>query len=153
MTNIEYGYNRFCKERFSLPTESQVRWLEQRIKVAFPPDYEDFLLHYNGGFFTDPQIRAAGDECPQDALAFLSGIGASHPVAELGTQRTIELFDDNDPPQILPIGGTAMGGLIILLVDQEEGRGAIFLKKAFGDFYFLADGIDDFFHLLHTPPE
>lgn len=45
------------------------------------------------------------------------------------------LFDDNDPPKILPIGDTAMGGLIILDTAPGEGRGTIYLKQAFGDFY------------------
>jgi hypothetical protein len=61
------------------------------------------------------------------------------------------LFDDNDPPKILPIGGTPMGGLIILDTAPGEGRGDIWLKQAFGDFYYLADGIEEFFGLLREP--
>ena len=71
--------------------------------------------------------------------------------AELGDQRTMGLFDDNDPPKILPIGDTAMGGLIIFDTAPGEGRGNIYLKKAFGDFYYLAEGIEEFFSLLREP--
>ena len=61
------------------------------------------------------------------------------------------LFDNNDPPQIVPIGHTGMGGLIILATRPED-RGTIFLKQAFGGFYYLADGIEEFFGLLREPP-
>jgi hypothetical protein len=84
MTTIEFAYRRFSRKRFPLPTEAQVRTLERRIKVAFPDDYRQFLLEYNGGYFTEPAIMPVSEGCPQDALAFLSGIGASHPEAELG---------------------------------------------------------------------
>jgi hypothetical protein len=61
------------------------------------------------------------------------------------------LFDDNDPPKILPIGDTPLGSLIILDTAPGEGCGTIYFKQAFGDFYFLADGIEDFFDLLREP--
>ncbi len=44
-----------------------------------------------------------------------------------------------------------MGGLIILDTAPGEGRGDIWLKQAFGDFYYLADGIEEFFGLLREP--
>jgi hypothetical protein len=151
MITIEYAYRRFSRERFPLPTEAQVRALEERIKVDFSDDYRNFLLEFNGGYFTEPEITPVGEGCPQDALTFLSGIAANHWEAELGDQRTMGLFDDNDPPKILPIGDTAMGGLIILDTAPGEGRGKIYLKQAFGDFYYLAEGIEEFFSLLHEP--
>ncbi len=43
-----------------------------------------------------------------------------------------------------------MGGLIVLVVVGEES-GCILLKQAFGDFYILADGIEEFFSLLREP--
>jgi hypothetical protein len=151
MTTIEFAYRRFSRKRFPLPTEAQVRALERRIQVTFPDDYRQFLLEYNGGYFTEPAIMPASEVCPQDALAFLSGIGASHPEAELGEPGALVLFDDNDPPKILPIGDTPLGSLIILDTAPGEGRGTIYFKQAFGDFYFLADGIEDFFDLLREP--
>jgi hypothetical protein len=41
-----------------------------------------------------------------------------------------------------------VGGLIILDTAPGEERGSIFLKQAFGDFYYLTDGIERFFALL-----
>jgi hypothetical protein len=78
----------------------------------------------------------------------MCGIGACHEEAELGRLSYLCLFDDNDPPKIVPIGCTPMGSWIILDTAPGEGRGAIFFKQAFGDFYYLADGIEEFFGLL-----
>ena len=95
-------------------------------------------------------ITPVGEGCPQDALTCFHRIGASHRDAELARASRLALFDDNDPPIIVPIGHTSMGGLIILIT-EDEGRGEIFLKQAFGDFYVLADGIEEFFGLLREP--
>jgi hypothetical protein len=153
MNTIESAYRRFSRKRFPLPTDAQLHALENRINVEFPSDYREFLLEFNGGYFIEPEITPVGERCPQDALTFLSGIGASHCEAELGDRRTMGLFDDNDPPKILSIGDTAMGGLIILDTAPGEGRGNIFLKQAFGDFYYLAEGIEEFFSLLREPTQ
>jgi len=91
-----------------------------------------------------------GEGCPQETLEILFGIGASHWEVELCNPPTMALLEDNDPPLIVPIGYTGMGGLIILIT-EPEGRGEIFLKKAFGDFYYLTDGIEEFFGLLREP--
>lgn len=148
--SIEWAYNRFCTERFPLPSEADVEELEQRISVNFPPEYRDFLLQYNGGYFSEPDIVPppdAEDECPEDALTFLHGIRATHPYAELGHDSDLTLFEDNDPPQVVPVGYTLMGGLLLLIV-HYDGYGRIVLKKASGRSYWLADTINEFFELL-----
>jgi len=122
--------------------------LEAKINVRFPDDFRQFLLEYNGGYFNEPQITPTTEGCPRDALTFLSGIGASHWEADLGDSRAFDLFDDNDPPKILSIGDTALGGLIILDVAPGDGRGELYYKQAFGDFFYLADNIEHFFSLL-----
>jgi hypothetical protein len=153
MNPIELAYACFARKRFPLPTESQVRALEKRIKVELPADYRKFILEFNGGYFTDPEITPVEEGCPFDTLTFLSGIGASHSEAELGDPRKISLFDDNDPPKIMPIGATPMNALIILDTAPGEGRGNIYLKKAWGDFYYLAEDIEGFFALLRETTE
>ena len=150
MMTIEYAYSRFCTKRFPLPTEMQVSALEQRIKIDFPDDYRQFLLEFNGGYFNEPEIEPGSDGCPQATLEMLFGMGAPHRVAELGRLSHLSLFDDNDPPIILPIGSTGMGGLIILITEPEN-CGNVFLKQEFGDFYYLADGIEEFCELLREP--
>lgn len=151
MKTIEAAYNLFCEERFPLPAETQVAALERRIKVSFPDDYRQFLVEYNGGFFTEPHIIVPIEECPLDRLTFLHGIGATDATAELASEADLALFDDNVPPQILPIGYTLMGNLILLITHVED-RGYILLKKAFSDdSFFLAEGIEEFFGLLHEP--
>jgi hypothetical protein len=123
MTAIDNAYRRFSRGRFSLPTEVQLEESEQHIDLVFPEDFRQFILEYNGGYFRDPQITPLGVGCPQDALTLLSGIGASHDIAELGESSTIDLFEENRPPKVVPIGYTTMGGLIILDTAPGEGRG------------------------------
>ncbi len=152
MTTIQRAYDLYSKKkRFPLPSEAQVAALERKIKVSFPEDYRQFLLEFNGGFFKCPEITPTDEGCPIDTLHFMYGLGASHESAELGRPASLALFDDNDPPQIMPIGRTGSAGLIVLDVGQVEGRGAIYLKVAFGDFYYLIDEIEPFFALLRDP--
>ncbi len=147
--SIESAYQKFCRERFPLPTESEVAALEAKIKVRFPDDFRKFLLAYNGGYFSDPVITPTTEGCPEDALIFISGLHPSHPEAELGSDVDLEVFEDNDPPQLLPIGATPLGSLILLdVVRDEDGFGNIYFKQAFGDCYYLADNIEHFFSLL-----
>ena len=151
MTTIQSVYARFCRTRFPLPSEAALAALEERINVAFPSDYRRFLLDFNGGFFNDPVITPTSPGCPEECLNDLFGIGATHRNAELGQPRELGLFDGNDPPIIVPIGRTAFGGLIILDVAPGEEKGSICYKQAWGDFYYLADGIEAFFALLRAP--
>ncbi len=126
MTVIQSAYDRFCRSRFPLPSEAQLAGLEQRLGIIFPSDYRRFILERNGGYFNDPLITPVGEGCPLECLDSLWGICASHPTAELGRHRDIALFDDNDPPKIVPIGNTAVGGLIILDTAPGEGGGRSF---------------------------
>ena len=154
MTRIEVAYKAFVKTRFPLPTEKQVADLEASLHIELPPDYRQFLLEYNGGFFTEPDIIPSDPDCPIDGLNNLGGIGASHRCAELGQPDHgyhPNWFDENDPPIILPIGYTLMGNLIYL-VTEPQGRGVISLKKAYSNEAFdLATGIEEFFSLLREP--
>ena len=120
MTVIEAAYNAFSRERFPLPTEMQLADLEQRIGVTFPDDYRRFVLAYNGGYFVEPDIVPPVKGCPVDCLTFMYGIARSHPSAELASRRSLALFADNDPPQIVPVGYTIMGNLILLVTHPEE---------------------------------
>ncbi len=153
MDPIEHAYQRFVITRFPLPTEEQVRALERQIHVELPDDYRRFILKFNGGRFNDPDIMPVEEGCPSDSLMCLNGIGATENGAELGNPSDMSLFSDNDPPKIMPIGATPLGSLIILDTAPGEERGTIYLKKAFGDFYYLADGIEGFFALLREPSE
>jgi hypothetical protein len=148
MTSIEQAYRRFARERFPLPSEEQIAALERRLGVKLPADYREFILNYNGGYFTDPEVIPRDPSCATVCLAGMRGIGATVPAGELAHPSDLVVFDDNDPPQVLPIGSTPMGDLILLVTRMDETRGNILLKLAYGDFYFLADGIEEFFGLL-----
>jgi len=146
MSIIEYAYCRFAKDRFPLPSEEQVEDVERRAGFELPPDYRQFLLDYNGGRFELPEIIVEDDEFKGDGLVCLFGVNADHPIAEVASPRLLAIFDD-DPPIAMPIGDTAGAGLIVLVV-EEENRGAVFLKKPFGGFCWIADGIEEFFDCL-----
>ncbi len=151
MTTIENAYARFAKKRFPLPTEQQLADLEQRIGIRFAEDYREFILKFNGGYFKCPEITPVGEGCPPATLDIMFGIGASHHSAELAVPGDLSIFDDNDPPKIVPIGSTGMGGLIILDTAPGEGNGEVYFKQEYGDFYYLAANIEAFFALLREP--
>lgn len=152
MSTITYAYNRFCIKRFPLPRERQFDDLEWRINVQFPASYRQFILEFNGGYFNDCGISSPDPQCPDDGLRALAGIGASHLEAELGSLSDLSLFDDNTPAEIMVIGRTTCAGLIIMRVRYED-IGSIYLKQAYGGFYYLADDIGEFFGLLHDDVE
>ena len=152
MNTIRAAYNAFCEERFPLPTGKAISDLETRIGVELPADYRQYLVEFNGGFFSEPEITPPLEECPADRLISMGGLGATDPAEELASEAALGMFDDNYPAQVLPIGSTLMGNLI-LLITHPEGRGCIVLKKAFSDDSFvLAEGIEEFFGLLREPP-
>jgi hypothetical protein len=149
---IDDCYRRFSTERFLIPSEAEVAEFQRRIGVQLPERYRQFLLEYNGGYFNEPRIRAADPETPSDSLTCLHGLGASQEDGELDVKWRLNLFEDNSPPKVLPIGHTALGGSVVL-VTQPQDSGTILFKKVFGDFYYLADGIEEFFGLLHERSE
>jgi len=149
MSIIDYKYRCYCKERFPLPSEQQVAELERGLKSTLPADYRHFLLEFNGGYFHEPAIPPVTDGCPKDVLAVMHGVEVrSEGHFALGDDASV--FDDNDPVMCLPIGGTPMGGLIVMSL-WPESAGTILYKQAWGEFFFLADGIEEFFELLTDP--
>lgn len=153
MCAIERAYQSFAVERFALINENAIQALEQRIKVALPDDYREYLLQYNGGNFNEPSFRSPDGEGPSDALTFMHGIGAPMPLFELGREKDLAIWDDNEaffedgkPPEIVPIGYT-LCGYFILLVTHPDDFGCI-LHRTFEESFFLADGIGEFFELL-----
>jgi hypothetical protein len=153
MNTIEDAYQRFSRKRFGLPTEEQVADLEKRLGIAFPDDYRQFILSYNGGYFSEPDIIPPSDECPVDCLRYMHGIGATHPTSELATKKQLAILNDEYPPyppRILPIGYTIMGNFIVLMFPED--RGVVFLKTP-DDFHFLSESVEGFFGLLHEPSD
>jgi hypothetical protein len=148
MSVFEHAYKRFATEQFPLPSEKQVVAFERRIKSELPADFRQYILEFNGGVFDDPEIVPDHEDCPPSVLAEMNGIGCPHPILELHQPRRWELFDDNDPPEFLPIGETPLGDFIILVTELGENPGRILFKQAFGEFYYLAEGIEEFFGFL-----
>jgi hypothetical protein len=147
--NIERVYRTFQVQRFPLPTEEQLIALESRLKTHFPDDYRRFVLSFNGGIFPEPYpfITPLHPECPVDQLRGLWGIGASYRFAELGND--VDLFDDNDPLIVLPIGYTSMGNLLYLVNEDADDRGSVCMKLV-GSWtvFVLASNMDEFFGFL-----
>jgi len=112
---IQSVYDAFAVERFPLPSEEQVSDLESRLGIPLPLHYRKFILEFNGGFFREPKplIAPVHEELRWYELDGLWGIAAAHRHAELGNDTN--LFDDNDPPLILPIGNTSGNHLLYWL--------------------------------------
>jgi hypothetical protein len=155
MSVIAQIYEKYCEERFSLPTEKQVADIERRMGVPFPADFREYVLRYNGGLFNEPDILPHQKECPLDRLAELYGLGANAGSEELASPDSLAMFDDNDPPQILPIGYTMMGCLLYMVIDPEgDDCGQVSIKLPNSDrCYFLGKGIEEFFTRLREPDE
>jgi hypothetical protein len=146
---IDHIYELYCDVRFPLPTERDVLAFEKRLKARLPADYREFILKYNGGFFGDPCIASLTDDCPKDGLNSLYGIRATVNSSELA--NNLDIFTGNDPLQVLPIGYTTMGNLLILFIGGDD-EGTIMMKRASSQqYYFLADGIELFFSLIRDP--
>ncbi|MBI2826025.1 MAG: SMI1/KNR4 family protein [Planctomycetia bacterium] len=60
MNAIDLAYLRFARERFPLPSASTLDALERRIGVTFSPDYRQFILDFNEGYFSEPEIAPVG---------------------------------------------------------------------------------------------
>ena len=151
MSNIYDAYKDFSTERFPNIVESDIVSFEERVRIRLPSDYRQFLVNFNGGYFSEPQIVHGNNEVPIDRLTFMHGIRSIHPEAELGKEEDIAMFDDNNPPEIIPVGCTIMGNLVLLVTHPDpEENGSVILKTIESTFY-LARGIVHFFALLQKP--
>ena len=147
--SIERAYLKWCKQRFPLPGEQEISDLERRISAHFPKHFRDFLLEWNGGLFTWPNIIIGEDDHSVGSLKYLSGVHVPVDFAELGRAFDLSLFEDNNPPIILPIGRTTANDLIMLNVDLgDEDDGAVFLRTTDQNTIRLGATMDEFFSLL-----
>lgn len=155
--SVELAYQKYCEERFSLPTEADVLALEKRLKITLPEHYRNYLLNWNGGYFLEPCITPPEEggvlDCPTSSFQTMFGIGApliddGDVYAELGQLSDILTWDNNDPVIMLPIGDTVMGAYIVMntLID-DEGFGCVALRT-FDSLFWLADSMEDFFALF-----
>jgi hypothetical protein len=154
MSIIDHAYSRWCDNRFATPTEQDILDLEERISARLPDHYREFLLGWNGGIFKEPRIIGGQEDHPVESLVYLSGIHASVQIAELGNKRDLALFDDNEPPIIMPIGATRTGCLLMITtVTGETDDGVVFLRTIGQENFYLCDSMVEFFLLLndHEP--
>lgn len=162
MDAIVNAYDRYCTTRFPLPTEHEVAALEERLQVDLPDDYRDYLLCYNGGFFSDAKIvlpepitvewRDGLVTHTVDGLTNMRGLHPSLPFAELGKPMDLGFFEENGPFHLLPIGYTSVGCMVLL--DLAPGyTGNILLKFPSAGAYTVAEGIVDFFGLIERGPQ
>lgn len=129
--------------RFPLPSAQQIDVFEAKIGRVLPRSYRSFLLSYNGGYFDEPSFTAPFEDGFSDRLNHLYGIGTQNREDDL--VNNIDIFTDNLPVLLLPIGYTMMGNLLIMPFESED-EGQIFLKKAWTQEYlFSASDIDTLF--------
>lgn len=151
MSGCAQAYSCWCVSRFAMPTEQDIWDLEERISARLPDHYRRFLLDWNGGIFNEPKIIGGQEDHPAESLKYLSGIHASVQYAELGNTRDLALFDDNDPPTILPIGATRTGSLLMITtVTGDVDDGMVFLRTIGQENFYLCDSMDELFLLLNA---
>src|SRR5690606_14031044 len=113
--------------------------------VRLPDEYRRYLLSYNGGSFNMPIMNARDEQCPKNCLHLMFGMVDRPQACNLADSVNLNLFDDNYPAIILPIGDTPTGNLLILRTEPDEELGWILLKIQNSDDYFvLAKSLDDF---------
>ncbi len=165
MNAIEDVYQKYCTKRFPLPTEFQLRELEEQLGLTFPDYYREFLLKYNGGIFDAPifgtEKREYEKSPPLEGFRYLYGVnGPKHAI--LGKESEILLFNFrvDEPILILPIGYTFSNSTICLLhTYNNKGFGEIVLRRDFGspllpgEWFHLASDMEEFFGLLREPLE
>lgn len=142
--NINDAYREeYLRSRFSLPTEKMVETLENSLAMTLPDSYREFLLKFNGAYF-DRLVVRDNDSIAIDGLDVLYGINSTHPSGELG--QHVNVFDDNVPVILLPIGYGACGVMFCMYVDFEAGRGEVIAKRpSQSDFVFFEKDIFAFF--------
>jgi hypothetical protein len=128
------------KTQFPIPLESDITEFELKYQFTLPPSYKKFILNFNGGSFRNVVVSFGNGK--SDMLTYLHGINATFEDAELG--EDLDLFTNNSPPSILPIGGTGFGTLILLDV---EGR-VLYQEASSDSFELLESSLDAFFQSL-----
>ncbi len=152
--DIEFIYKSHVSTQFLIPSEKQVLELESRIGVKLPESLRRFILQHNGGFFKDLEFTIKiGNAQRAERLDFISGVNAQIPVAELGRHEDLEIFENNVPPRLLPIGYTAMGSMPLVSTQQDDS-GTIYLKFAHDErIFFLAENIFEFLEACRAVDE
>ena len=139
-------YRNFCTRAFALPKEEKLRNLEGYCRVKLPESFRRFVLEHNGGEFSEPSffVKELGKGF---GLATLFGCGTEDSNDLI---QNVDLFDDNIPTIILPIGCTS-GNSLLLLVTEDLEKGSIRLKEPWVDgSVFVAKNLDEFFLLFNS---
>jgi hypothetical protein len=156
-------YSRCCTHRFPSVERDELDSLESRIGRSLPRDYRKFLLEFNGGVFRRATInlpepltvewRDGLVTHTEDELDCLYGLRAPFDFAILESPSNLTLLEQGDPIDLLPMGYTACGSLLLLgLVPDIEG--SILIKFPSDQNAFeIADGIESFFDLISVDEE
>ncbi len=150
---MAYVYDQFCIKRLPLPTEREILLLENRLQRNFPDVYREFLLTFNGGRFRDCGITNHQRIVSSYGIEKFLGITNEKSIYELGNPGDYLLFDDNDPPVLLPIATFGDSSFLMIdLDDSSEAYGSLVFKKASGDFYSLYSSFSILPYYLNKEP-
>ncbi len=141
-------YRLHCTKRFGpAPTAEELDEIARNLQVILPAHYRRFIREHNGGRFDDPVFVVSGR---QYRLSELYGVRADTNDVELFSPSSLSLFDDNDPVQVVPIGYSCGGDLLLLVVATDgDDFGRVLLKKPFsGESIDLGADMDEFLALF-----
>jgi hypothetical protein len=140
-------------------TPKSLDGLQRQLGVRFPQQYAEFLLAYNGGYFT----RSVGFSIPYPrpfvTAAALSGFIGEPDVGCEGNGLVWyrETLDDRISPDYLTIANCNASDLVVLKLVGPESRfegvwywdsGAIFESEDEQSMYWLADSFYEFLGML-----
>lgn len=150
---VNRAYEMFCSMRYPMATQQDVADLECGLRIRLPESFKEYLRVFNGGEFTnssfDRPLIWLDDQpsIPSERLEFMRGVG-SQSDRPMGRRDDIDLIEENwEPLQLLPIGETERGSLILLVVIPEDDYGQILLKTFYTTIW-LSDDISGFFRRL-----
>jgi hypothetical protein len=143
-------YCRFPNKPVSL---ASVQKIESQLEIVLPEDYRSYLMEFNCGTFRKLDFAVASPENSTDRLQSLFGIEEGIVGDEyLGDEGDLELFDDNWPLRILPIGLTELSYMLLMRFEAGEFQ-EILMKRPYDSdgFTHLVGSFDEILTKLYAP--
>lgn len=150
---IRAVYDRYCTQRFALPTEQRLCEVEAVIGARFPEEFREFILQFNGGVFDNALAipRSPISAKWRDGIAvhhdlsieILCGIDAPF---KLGGPSDYAMFENNVPLKLPPIGYAEEGTLVLGI--SADVRGSIFIKMTYDVPIEICTSIFELFDLM-----
>lgn len=115
-------FNRLLHDSFSPVTVDELNLLEDRLDLQLPPEYREFLLRQNGGYFHDRVVR---EDSPDNSISYFLACRPpfSYCDIEWNYKNTSEKWI---PGYLLPVADTKLNDIICIGIEGDDA-GTIYL--------------------------